>query len=550
MILASMFFLCFLLDDSSGTKGWGTNPKADCGVACLYTLLVAYSAESPVGYTTFLSDAEIDKKKGISLDGLSNLATRYSLHSLPVSVDIKNLASLSSKYGVIASVKKDHFVLVDHLGHNYAELIDPNLGSYRLNLSEFQKHFNGPALLVSNEPIVLEESRNYPSWIWLCSGLAVTLLTVFAIRLRKHSGAICLVLTASSIIGCNNRESDHATLKSQDASDRDKKETGLISNRADSIQFSYTLEYGSSSETEQAVEGRLIDLGETPRVPELRINLYLQNPTKSQIQIGSIVQSCLCTAVHCSETTIPAGGKVEVALKLRGQGSRPLKSAVSFNFETPRHSTQTLTLAWRPRPIVEFENDWFEIGVLNDEEGGSFATNVHWAKIGELKGTDTDFKIIASPRGILNCEFSDDKNRVLVKVKSGMKHITEGSIVIVDSSENELAHSGVSWTWKSDLALGNRCFVYPNATPESTSKIELIPGERVKDRGWGIITSIESKIDGLSLSVEGNRAFLCFRPSLSTETYIESVVSFQVEELGVFTIPVVAAMSNLNVEHN
>jgi ATP-binding cassette, subfamily B, bacterial len=117
---------------------------SDCGAACL-AMALAYHGRS-------VSPEEIRRatrtsRGGVDARSLVEAAQSYGLEARGVSVELEGLKYLDR--GSILHWEFNHFVVLDRVGRNGIEVLDPAVGRLRIPFERFSESFTGVAILVS-----------------------------------------------------------------------------------------------------------------------------------------------------------------------------------------------------------------------------------------------------------------------------------------------------------------------------------------------------------------------------------------------------------------
>ncbi len=104
-------------------------PEKDCGVVCVYTLLVAQKSEPMKGYTDFRRSVEIYSELGTSFEQLQKIVSENGLHAVLVEAKVSDLRKYVDEFGVIGQVNGNHFIIVSSIGLRQVELVDPVHGT-------------------------------------------------------------------------------------------------------------------------------------------------------------------------------------------------------------------------------------------------------------------------------------------------------------------------------------------------------------------------------------------------------------------------------------
>ncbi|MBW8017652.1 MAG: hypothetical protein FVQ82_15855 [Planctomycetes bacterium] len=95
-------------------------------------------------------------KKETSLYQLHNFTQANNLNSIPITGDIKSIASIKNCQVILHLSEANHYVVLDHLDNKYVWLVDLDSDKfyYRTSLSQFALEWkNRTALLISKEPL-------------------------------------------------------------------------------------------------------------------------------------------------------------------------------------------------------------------------------------------------------------------------------------------------------------------------------------------------------------------------------------------------------------
>ena len=114
---------------------------AECGLACL-SMVASYWGHN-------IDIANLRRRfsvslKGVSLKGLMAMAQGLALQTRPLKLDMHHLPEL--KLPAILHWDLSHFVVLRAVSDKHAFIHDPAVGTRRLPLDEFAKHFTGVAL--------------------------------------------------------------------------------------------------------------------------------------------------------------------------------------------------------------------------------------------------------------------------------------------------------------------------------------------------------------------------------------------------------------------
>lgn len=116
---------------------------SDCGAACL-AMTLAYHGRN-------VTPEDVRRATRTSRDGVSALALveaarSYGMEARGVSVDLDGLRLLDR--GTILHWEFNHFVVLDRVGRNGVDVLDPALGQVRLSMDKVSKAFTGVAILL------------------------------------------------------------------------------------------------------------------------------------------------------------------------------------------------------------------------------------------------------------------------------------------------------------------------------------------------------------------------------------------------------------------
>ncbi len=491
-------------------------PKADCGPACLYVLLVSHSINETCSYSEFVSRIKIDPTKGTSILDLSELARTNGLEAVSVSCGLKDIRQWKSKYSVIALVNGNHFVIVDHIGTNYIDLIDANFGTFRSSLEEFENRFSGKVLLVSGDPIQIAD-RSWTRVLLYSIAVSSSVIILYLLVKRFRRRVLVACTFAFFLNGCG-RITNNASVGTPDSRP---------------IEFLFLAQ---DSTTTTGVTNRLIDLGKTPRLDEYKLTLIAHNRSKNPVKIKAISQSCQCLSVSCDSTEIEPNKSIELGLILRGNSSKPSSSTLRIQFEQPVKEVEEVVVKWHPKPVVHFPKEEFELGELNDTEGALFEINdLVWEA--DFQGSHEEVSVVCSPREVVRAELSQDLKSMSVRISPGNRAVTEGSVAICNTRNQQLAFAEVRWSWKSDSVLRNRHFLFSDVNPPAEVRIEIQPAN--SDFDWSRVRGIHSNVSGLKLISVGNQHFLSFEAQNSEIANLEDTVFFELSDGTEIGVPIV-----------
>ena len=114
---------------------------AECGLACLCMVATYWGHNIDIASMRRRFSVSL---KGVTLKGLMAMAQGLSLQTRPLKLDMQHLPEL--KLPAILHWDLNHFVVLRSVTDKYAVIHDPSVGTRRLPLAEFAKHFTGVAL--------------------------------------------------------------------------------------------------------------------------------------------------------------------------------------------------------------------------------------------------------------------------------------------------------------------------------------------------------------------------------------------------------------------
>lgn len=141
--------------------------KNECGLACL-TMLFNYN-----GFNISLIELREEfpsPQSGVSFYHMKEICNYYSFQAEPYRISRNKIKGLENNSiplpAIIQWNEGAHFVVLEKLTKSYVDIVDPSLGSLRVDREDFHKLFTGNILYISQETndfTVLKKKTNFKS---------------------------------------------------------------------------------------------------------------------------------------------------------------------------------------------------------------------------------------------------------------------------------------------------------------------------------------------------------------------------------------------------
>ncbi len=182
---------------------------ADCGAACL-AMVLAYHGKA---VSLDRVRAAAGTNRGTDALGIVRAAEQFGVRGRGVQVDIGELRHLSR--GAILHWGFNHFVVLERVRRNAADIVDPAAGRRRIPIDKLRRYFTGVALLFEPaEDFVATPPGRNKVWSYLVqllghrSLIARVLVTSIALRLL----ALALPVLTAMVVDRVVPRGDHAML--------------------------------------------------------------------------------------------------------------------------------------------------------------------------------------------------------------------------------------------------------------------------------------------------------------------------------------------------
>ena len=184
----TLFILLLLINASVADETRSPN----CGPYSLY--VAAGALQVDVGsFEEFYKTCGNPDARGFSLGQLEAISKRLGLKTYGVKTSADVLAQRTGRFGCIAWIRGNHFVLINAVENGQVSIIDPPR-SYQVPVETFATQWDGTSLLISQDAIltdeeVLRQSRSLfqkTRWVWVAG--AIGCLAIAIVRWRgRHA---------------------------------------------------------------------------------------------------------------------------------------------------------------------------------------------------------------------------------------------------------------------------------------------------------------------------------------------------------------------------
>ena len=160
-----------------------------CGPLCLTFCARCLGVQAQLDQVALT--AGTDLPTGTSFAGLTRAAAALGLEARPYRLRLDGLRGVTSATPGIAHVDGDHFVVVWMAGPDEVTTIQPPLGSQRMSLRSFGRHWDGAILIVSRpgEQPSFGLARPY-RWGAVAAGAALLGLETLSLLRRRRMPAL------------------------------------------------------------------------------------------------------------------------------------------------------------------------------------------------------------------------------------------------------------------------------------------------------------------------------------------------------------------------
>lgn len=171
----------------------------ECGAACLTMVLSYYGKNVSLDE---VRDILGPGRDGVTALGIIHAADFFGLRGRGVKADMDELDLLDR--GTILHWQFSHFVVLDKVGKDYVDIVDPAIGRRRISLEEFSRSFTGVALILEpGDDFRTEDQRKSGMWKFarrLVLGQRSTLSQVVLVSLFLQVVALAVPVLTSVVV--------------------------------------------------------------------------------------------------------------------------------------------------------------------------------------------------------------------------------------------------------------------------------------------------------------------------------------------------------------